>query len=319
MRQVFISYSSKDYAQALAVRNVLEQNGITCWMAPESIPGGSNYTKEIPIAIRGCQAFVLMLSNNAQNSHWVLKELDSAVNAGKIILPFQLEDVPLSDEFNFLLTGAQRYDAYQRKAEAMSLLVSRIKAIIQAGGVAPESEDAPGEEPAQPKPHNPEPVNLGEQFGDIFGGAAKKAPAQNQAHPEKHKNFAIQGGHTCPACGSANVVEFPNQVKPRDVAEHLINIVCGAAMSLLGFGLGGVVMILLTDFMYFDLDLDGDLLDFFYGLIPLVMIAGAVGGLILSGHLVKTWLRRQRIRKHVKVAECRCNTCQKKFQAVDNQ
>ena len=28
MRQVFISYSSKDYPQALAVRNVLEQNGI---------------------------------------------------------------------------------------------------------------------------------------------------------------------------------------------------------------------------------------------------------------------------------------------------
>ena len=67
MRQVFISYSSKDYSQALSVRNVLEQNGITCWMAPESIPGGSNYTKEIPIAIRECQAFVLMLSANAQN------------------------------------------------------------------------------------------------------------------------------------------------------------------------------------------------------------------------------------------------------------
>ena len=68
MRQVFISYSSKDFAQAQSVRHVLEQNGITCWMAPADIPGGSNYTKEIPVAIRGCQAFVLMLSNNAQKS-----------------------------------------------------------------------------------------------------------------------------------------------------------------------------------------------------------------------------------------------------------
>lgn len=114
------------------MRNVLEQNGTTCWMAPESIPGGSNYTKEIPIAIRECQAFVLMLTGNAQNSHWGLKELDRAVNGGKIILPFQLEDVPLSDEFNFLLTGAQRYDAYQKKTEALKLLVSRIKAIVEA-------------------------------------------------------------------------------------------------------------------------------------------------------------------------------------------
>ena len=204
MKQVFISYSSKDYAQAQAVRHVLEQNGITCWMAPADIPGGSNYTKEIPIAIRGCQAFVLMLSDNAQKSHWVLKELDSAVNEGKIILPFQLEDVPLSDEFNFLLTGAQRYDAYQRKSEALNLLVARIKAII--GTTAPEQPQP------EPKPE-PEPQP-----------AKKKIEFPTFQMPKKEESKQAFSGTVCPACGSLDVAEFPDLVRPRELSEHLLYI-----------------------------------------------------------------------------------------------
>ena len=130
MKEIFISYSTIDTTQAETVRNVLEKNGISCWMAPRDIPGGSNYTKEIPIAIRNCKIFVLILSKNAQSSHWVLKELDSAVNCGKVILPFMLEDCLLNDEFNFLLTGAQRYAAYQKKAEVMENFILRIKGIL---------------------------------------------------------------------------------------------------------------------------------------------------------------------------------------------
>lgn len=38
--QVFISYSSREYVEADMVRSVLTTNEITCFMAPESIPGG---------------------------------------------------------------------------------------------------------------------------------------------------------------------------------------------------------------------------------------------------------------------------------------
>ena len=299
MKQVFISYSSKDFAQAQAVRNVLEQNGISCWMAPADIPGGSNYTKEIPIAIRGCQAFVLMLSNNAQNSHWVLKELDSAVNEGKIILPFQLEDVPLSDEFNFLLTGAQRYDAYQRKAEALNLLVARIKAII--GTTAPEQPQPEQEPQPQPKPEK------------------KKIEFPTFQMPKKEEQKQAFSSAACPACGSLDVTEFPNKVKPREPVEHIISIACSIGMALAGFVISGVVMIFLSDFLYYELDMDGDLLDILYGLTPLIMIAVAVLGVKVSERITGTWMNRQRIRKHIKVTECRCNTCQKKFQAVINE
>lgn len=140
LHDVFISYSTKDMLQAETVRDVLEKNGIPCWMAPRDIPGGSNYAGEIPRAIRGCQVFLLILSENAQASNWVVKELDNAVNCGKIIIPLMLEDCPLNDEFNFLLTGAQRYAAYQKRAEVLNTLVERIRAVT---GTKPEPKEVP--------------------------------------------------------------------------------------------------------------------------------------------------------------------------------
>ena len=62
MMKVFISYSSKEYDEAYAIKQVLETNGISCWMAPQSIPSGSDYSHEIPRAIKSCEVFLLILS-----------------------------------------------------------------------------------------------------------------------------------------------------------------------------------------------------------------------------------------------------------------
>lgn len=129
---VFISYSSKEFGEASLVKNVLLQNGITVWMAPESIPAGSNYTKEIPIAIKQCKVFLLMLSQNAQDSVWVSAEVESAFKNGKLILPFVIEECFLTDEFDFLLSRSQRIEAYDKKADAFENLVNRIKSLINA-------------------------------------------------------------------------------------------------------------------------------------------------------------------------------------------
>lgn len=179
MHDVFISYSSKELTTAENLRGILEKNGIACWMAPRDIPGGSNYTKEIPVAIRTCQVFVLVLSANAQSSPWVLKELDMAVNCGKVILPFMLEDCQLNDEFNFLLTGAQRYAAYQKKAEVMENLIKRILAVVNTE--KPEDTVQTVEAPVQ----------------------------EERAEPIQPEKTAILEFGRCPACGC-------EQLKPLD-------------------------------------------------------------------------------------------------------
>ena len=70
---VMISYSSKDSAISHKIKKYIESKGIKCWMAPESIPPGSNYGAEIPYGIENSDSFLLILSENAQNSLWVAK------------------------------------------------------------------------------------------------------------------------------------------------------------------------------------------------------------------------------------------------------
>ena len=130
MHDVFISYSSKDSAITTALHDFLEANGIDCWMAPGSIPNGSNYAMEIPKAIRECRVFVLVLSNNAQNSSFVPKELDQAIKHKKTIMPFMLENVRLTDEFDFLLTQVQYSNISPDKAKAMQKLADDIHIIL---------------------------------------------------------------------------------------------------------------------------------------------------------------------------------------------
>lgn len=202
MHDVFISYSSKDITQAENVRNILEQNGIPCWMAPRDIPGGSNYTKEIPVAIRGCQVFVLILSQNAQNSHWVLKEVDAAVNNSKVIIPYMIEDIELNDEFNFLLTGAQRYFAYQNEPEALENLISRAKAVTQKGT-------------------------------DTVGDSEDKTTA-NQADT-KVVHSVHRRAICCPACGSTKVDELVDKTGVFSASELLWQVLVPILAWIIGW------------------------------------------------------------------------------------
>ncbi len=130
IKQVFISYKSEEFDDANWVKSVLEKNGISCWMAPMCIRGGSNYASEIPQAIKNCTVFVLILSKYAQKSKWVPKELDQAINENKIVMPFAIDDCALQDDFNFYLTNVQRYNAYQNKLKAIEKMLSEIKAVL---------------------------------------------------------------------------------------------------------------------------------------------------------------------------------------------
>lgn len=283
MPQVFISYSSKDFNQAQAVRSVLEQNGISCWMAPGDIPGGSNYTKEIPIAIKECQAFVLMLSSNAQASQWVLKELDTAVSNCKIILPFQMEDISLTDEFNFLLTGAQRYDAYQKKTEATKNLVQRIKAITDA------DEPCPAEEETAP---------------------AEEIPVEETRPVREGKSQQVVRG-LCPACGSSQIKDFGNAVRPHLPGEYFLCVllsVATAAVVSVGVLIVGLLLGMILD------QIDNDLFQMMMFVSMVGALAGVVLGAIWGNRIAKKQIGNKRLQKHTAVTEHRCKTCSKRFQ-----
>lgn len=127
---VFISYRSTDKEVACETKSILKQNGIESWMAPESIPAGSDYGTEIPKALKECSAFVILLSKDAQQSRWIPKEIDGAINNGKIIIPFRIDDCDILDSFDFRLCDSQRIEAYNRMSEAYDELVECLKALV---------------------------------------------------------------------------------------------------------------------------------------------------------------------------------------------
>ena len=106
-KSVFISYSSKDLEFALQIVKLLNEMGVSYWKAPEMIPAGSSYAREIPRAIRECEVFILLLSKDSQTSIWVEKEIDSAINNRKTILPMRIDEVPLCETFRFYLNNIQ--------------------------------------------------------------------------------------------------------------------------------------------------------------------------------------------------------------------
>ena len=103
----FISYSTKNQAAADAIRELLKRKGIATWMAPGDIPAGSKYAQVINRAVKESSCLVLILTEDAQNSVWVAKEVERAINCRRPIIPVQLEDVILNDEFELYISNEQ--------------------------------------------------------------------------------------------------------------------------------------------------------------------------------------------------------------------
>lgn len=138
MDNVFISYSSKDLQQATHICHLLERNNVNCWIAPGSIPVGSNYTKAIPTAISSCPVFIVLVTQNAQHSRFVIKELEFAVSSGKLILPVFLENCPLTEEFRFLIGVEHHLLAYAMPEHIVEKIL--VQRILNPSVTAPEVE-----------------------------------------------------------------------------------------------------------------------------------------------------------------------------------
>lgn len=129
---VFISYSSKDTQIIKKILQQLKDAGIDYWKAPEMIPAGSNYAREIPRAIERCQVFVLMISESSQDSIWVEKEIDCAINARKTIVPINLTGVPMSEMFRFYLNNVQTIMYSENEEEAMVQFIERLQGLVDS-------------------------------------------------------------------------------------------------------------------------------------------------------------------------------------------
>lgn len=122
MKEVFISYSSKDKEIAEIVCSYLEQHHISCWVAYRDIVIGEPYAREIIRGIKETSIVVVLFSHNSNASENVLNEVDQAFRLERTIIPFKLEKTDMSDELKYYLSRRQWIDAYTDYVEKLPTL-----------------------------------------------------------------------------------------------------------------------------------------------------------------------------------------------------
>lgn len=124
---IFVSHSSKDFETAEKVCKLIEENGHKCFFAPRDIHTGHEYAEEIIDGIENADAVLLLLSNAANNSPHVLREIERAVSKKITIIVYRLEEVVLSKSMEYFLmthqwVNAKPGDDYQEIIECINQL-----------------------------------------------------------------------------------------------------------------------------------------------------------------------------------------------------
>ncbi|MEY2564000.1 MAG: hypothetical protein QOH88_2193 [Verrucomicrobiota bacterium] len=109
--EVFISYTTQNKTAADGVCAGLEREKLRCWIAPRDVLPGSNYGESIVNAIECSRVVVLIFSSASNLSPAVQREMERAMHFAKPIIPFRLEDVPITKGMEFYLASCHWLDA----------------------------------------------------------------------------------------------------------------------------------------------------------------------------------------------------------------
>ncbi len=112
--QIFISHSSKDGGVAKRLCEYLEQKGEKCFLAPRDIRLGKEYAEEIIRGIEQSDAMILLMSEDANQSPHVLREVERAVSKSVPVFVYKLEEVALSKSMEYFLMTHQWLDVQNR-------------------------------------------------------------------------------------------------------------------------------------------------------------------------------------------------------------
>ena len=144
MGYVFISYSSMNQKEADIIKDYLKKQHINTWMAPENIPAGSRYAQVINKALKECACVVLLLTDEAQNSIWVDKEIERALNYRKTVIPIQIGELELNDSFEFYISTNQviTVQKVEEDSDEMEKVLSSVQKCVEKadGSINPWNE-----------------------------------------------------------------------------------------------------------------------------------------------------------------------------------
>ena len=109
---VFISFSFKDQQISdIIVNQLMNKYGISCWICTEQIRAGEYYYDIIAEAISESQILVFVQTKNSVESKEIPDEILTAIDEGKTIISFIVEDSELRGQMKLKLKHRQHIDA----------------------------------------------------------------------------------------------------------------------------------------------------------------------------------------------------------------
>jgi len=108
----FVSYASENREKAEDICASLEGQGFVCWIAPRDVRAGREYADEIIGGIERSACVVLVLSEAANKSLFVRREVERAVSKQKPVFPVRIEPVTPSPGLELFISGTQWIDAW---------------------------------------------------------------------------------------------------------------------------------------------------------------------------------------------------------------
>ena len=129
---LFVSYAKKDaFDTASEVVVDLERRGLNCWVAPRDIPAGASWSGEIAKSIRRSQSFLLLLSECANASEEIEKEVNEAARQRKTLFVIRLADIEPSDGLGYHLNRVQWLDLFRNRESVFNEITARVMALRQ--------------------------------------------------------------------------------------------------------------------------------------------------------------------------------------------
>lgn len=128
---VFVSHSSADRVLADAIVHQLETEGVECWIAPRNILPGANYAEAIVAAIHDAEVMVVVVSDDANRSGHVPREVERAAAHNVSLVPFRIADIEPTPSLEYFLSCQHWLHALPPPVEAhVTRLVDAVAALL---------------------------------------------------------------------------------------------------------------------------------------------------------------------------------------------
>jgi len=132
---VFVSFSFKDQKiSEYVVNQLLNRYNIPCWICTSEILAGEHYKSVIVDAIETSKLVLFIQSENSIKSEEVPKEIAIALDKGKTVIPFVIDEAELVGDLEYDLLAVHRVDATKPTMDDRIEELSRqIYAVIDKG------------------------------------------------------------------------------------------------------------------------------------------------------------------------------------------